>query len=109
MSELRKFRKKLVFVDAIRLSSSPGKHGDQIAEWREIEALFPRKVYPIGNNVDGQFECICFTVPNGLGKYATAKPGDWIVRDDAGDVFPVEPQDFSGMYEISPTQEERHG
>lgn len=96
-----KFRKKPVVIEAIQLSSSPGKHGDQIKEWAEVESWGGGKLSAIGNNVNGQFEAIAMAVRT-LEGTLSAMPGDWIIRGIKGEVYPCRPDIFDETYEPAP-------
>ena len=89
-----KFRKKPVVIEAVQLSCTRGKHGNQIIEWGLIEELFKPHVTAIGNNVNGAFECICFNIRT-LEGVVHASPGDWIIRGVKGELYPCKPDIFA--------------
>lgn len=85
-------------IEAIQLTRSPGKHGDQIFEWRDIERQFGDQVNAIGNNVNGELECIGINIKT-LEGTMLAMPGDWIITGVKGEVYPCKPDIFAATYD----------
>lgn len=97
---MKRYRTKPETVEAVQLSRSPGVHGDQIKEWREIEAEFGSRAKPIGNQVNGAFECVAIAIGAPWHtRREIAQPGDWIVRKPDGTLMVVREDDFADRYE----------
>ena len=99
MLYVRRYRRKAT-VEAFRLGSAPGKYGRQIPYWNEVEARLDPDATPIGNNVDGKFECLQFRLDRGIARPATyACPGDWIVVENGGRPYAMNHENFIATFE----------
>lgn len=94
------YRKKPVVIEAEQLPRAPRKWepGEAVPDWKDIADRFGREVVPIGNNIDGTFECIGFNIKT-LEGTMFASPGDWIIRGVKGELYPCKPDIFAATYE----------
>ena len=86
MSEIRKYRKKPVVVEAIQL-----KAGEQRGEFAQ-DVIDGRVRYT-------ENETILIATLEGT---MEAFPGDWIIRGVKGELYPCKPDIFEATYEQEP-------
>lgn len=87
-----KFRRKPTEIEAVRYD---GTNATAIADWlnaaSEGEARF--RVYDLC-----LFEGLCLRIWR-LDEVFGAVPGDWVARDERGDLFVSPPDEFAATYE----------
>ena len=93
MSELKRYRKKPVVVEAMHFEKGarPGV-GYEIAAW--CGGRFNTDVKP-SDHTDVRYT---ITIPT-LEGLMTAEEGDWVIRGVAGEFYPCKPDIFAATYE----------
>ena len=98
----RKFRKKPVTVEAMRLEGTAGET-HAIYTWIEENTAGSYNTNDPSGEVPGSGVSIDastgFLVIATLEGEMIAKPGDWIIRGVAGEFYPCKPEIFAETYE----------
>lgn len=107
MTEIKKYSKKPVVVEVMRLE---GTNGDMHAvyQWIErntlgsfepLDVIEGRKPYPAsGVSIDPRDGRLIISTLEGL---HWANPGDWIIRGVQGEFYPCKPDIFDVTYEAA--------
>jgi len=93
MSEVQKFRKKPVVIEAMQFN---GDEGDDIYEWA---SRHDPDVDMSGSRAFGIWSLFIGTLEGVM----TASRGDWIIRGVQGEFYPCKPDIFEATYEPVPS------
>lgn len=85
------YRRKPLDFDAIQWSDLPGVH-ETVYAWMKQSGQAHR--YEVSTGI------LRFTNQEGG---TGVKPGDWLVKDDEGEVYPVPDRRFRKLYDPTPT------
>lgn len=88
MSEVRKYRKKPVVIEARQIDTMDYDDMCAIVAWCGGRA--------IDWSDEDDFQVMAIDTPEGT---MTAGPGDWIIRGVAGEFYPCKPDIFAATYE----------
>lgn len=83
----QKYRRKPLVFDAIQWSDLPGIH-ETLAKWVKESGQLTRYNHSTG-------EMLITTMEGGV----VCKPGDWFVKDEVGEVYPILNRRFTHLYQ----------
>lgn len=94
-----RFRKKPVVIEAVRIGANPGS-GDVSACFTERPAWLTAAVEDgTVRNAEGQDDGVIVRTLEGE---LHGRPGDWLIRGTAGELYPCKPEIFAATYETAP-------
>lgn len=85
---MTRYRKKPVVIEAVRLIATPTQE-----EQLQVEDFLAGSIGDWESGYDG--EILLHTREGTM----TAKPGDWMIRGTAGELYPCKPDIFEATYE----------
>lgn len=96
-----KYRKKPIVIEAFKWTGGPDQTEDPV--WI-VDALikpeYDRPGSATFHKKDGQIEMLInVSGPEGTVIIKTAQPGDYIIKDAQGDIYPCKPDIFEATYE----------